>query len=82
MWTDTRYCVPLIDGTYMVQTVFGDVQPMLYTFDGGWNTSRDSNGRLDADMAVSKNYVVRWYTVEQPPEVPKEWYNEYFERGN
>ena len=80
MWIDTNECVPLSDGIYLVQTVYGEVQPMNYTRDGGWNTHRDLNGEVYTDHAMSILYVVRWYKPEQPPKVPKAWKNKYRNR--
>ena len=79
MWIDTRDCVPLADGTYVVQTVYSAVTSMFYTTEGGWNTHRDSDGNLSTESAIADGYVVRWHDVETPPEVPKEWLDEYFE---
>ena len=77
MWTDTKDCVPLTDGNYLVQTVYGDVASMLYTTAGGWNTHIDQNGVLCDESAIEDGYVARWYDVPTPPEVPQAWYEEY-----
>ena len=81
MWVDTRECVPLVDGEYMVQTVYGRVILMNYTYKGGWNTHYiNEDGELDDDSAMSNLYVVRWHSVDTPKSVPKEWYNEYWQK--
>lgn len=77
MWIDTRECVPLTDGEYLVQTVYGKVSPMLYTYEGGWNTFVDNKGELNNTNAFDNLYVVRWFTAIKPDDVPKEWYEEY-----
>ena len=80
MWTDTRDCVPLADGIYTVQTVTNEVTSMSYTFDRGWNTFRDCDGNLRGEEDASMQlYVVRWLEYEQPPKVPKEWVDEWFD---
>lgn len=79
MWIDTRDCVPLTDGEYVTQSVFGEVQYMYYTSEGGWNTHRDENGTLYNERAIDGLYVARWYSVPSPKEVPEEWLNAYRE---
>lgn len=76
MWIDMRECVPLADGTYLVQTVFGEVAPIHYTTEGGWNTHKDEKG-LHNDRAIDETYVARWYSVETPAAVPAEWTEAY-----
>ena len=78
MWIDTRECVPLADGEYYVQTVYGGVKTMYYTYEGGWNTHRDSDGALYKENAIDDGYVARWCKVETPPSVPTEWKEEYW----
>lgn len=78
MWIDTRECVPLADGAYYVQTVYGDVKTMSYTHEGGWNTHREPENVLYAENAINDGYVVRWCSVETPPPVPTEWKEEYW----
>ena len=78
MWIDTRNCVPLADGYYLVQTVFGRITGMNYTHEGGWNTSYHSDG-LYADSAVEDTYIARWYDAEKPKAVPQEWEDEHME---
>ena len=80
-WIDTRDCLPLLNGIYLVQTVYGEVTPMNYTFDGGWNTHKDSEGNLSDESAMPDTYVVRWYQHDAPKAVPKSWVDEYWERG-
>lgn len=77
MWVDTRDCVPLNDGTYAVQTVYGDVVPMGYTYKGGWNTSHNIDGSLHTAHKLDNFYVVRWCIITAPPEIPQAWKNEY-----
>ena len=81
MWIDTRDCVPLIDGEYLVQTVYGRVTSMNYTYEGGWNTHIDGNtGEVKCtENAFDNLYVVRWYRHTQPKAVPEAWYDEYRE---
>ena len=79
-WTDTQNCVPLIDGEYMVQTVFGKVTCMNFTPEGGWNTHEDVDGYIDTESAMNDGYVVRWYFMETPPAIPKLLEKEYLER--
>ena len=80
MWIDTRDCVPLADGAYTVQTVYGYVTPMNYTTEGGWNTHRTAEGVLSNENAIEDAYVVRWYDIPKPKKVPKKWLTEYYER--
>lgn len=80
MWIDTRECIPLADGEYMVQTVSGDVTLMNYTFKAGWNTHYDKNGVLYSDKAIENEWVARWFKVPAPPEVPKKWKDEYLRK--
>lgn len=76
MWIDTRECVPLADGEYIVQTVYGDVKPMNYTHEGGWNTHCEGGVLYDAN-AMDNLYIVRWHSVTTPKAVPSEWKEEY-----
>lgn len=77
MWIDTRERIPTTDGTFMVQSIMGDVKVYSYTVEKGWNTSRCSDGTISADYAIGDKYVVRWYEAEEPPEVPTEWFDEW-----
>ena len=77
MWIDTRDCVPLTDGEYIVQTVYGRTTLMNYTRKGGWNTHYE-DGTLHTDNAICDLYVVRWFDIPQPKEVPEEWFKEYW----
>lgn len=79
MWVDTRECVPIADGTYYVQTVYGDVTAMQYTYEGGWNTHYD-NGKLYDKYAMNSGYVARWHKVDYPPAVPQAWKEEYYRK--
>lgn len=76
-WIDARNCVPLSDGNYFIQTVYGDVTSMGYTHEGGWNTHYEPNGVLSDGSAINDGYIVRWFYVTRPPKVPKEWVEEY-----
>lgn len=80
-WTDTRNCVPLVDGDYIIQTVFGSITTMMYTFKGGWNTYYDTDGVLHGEDPIDDRYIARWYFPEKPPAVPKLWEKEYLERN-
>ena len=80
MWIDTRDCVPLEDGYYLVQTVYGETWGYQYTHAGGWNTFC-VDGELHANSAINDGYVARWYKAEAPKAVPEEWVDEYTERG-
>lgn len=82
MWIDTRECVPLSDGEYMIQSVFGEVTIMNYTFKGGWNTHYDKQGVLHNNRAIRNEYVARWLKVPTPPEVPKKWATDYMRKEN
>lgn len=81
MWIDSKECVPFKDGEYLVQTVFGDVRPLMYTFEGGWNTHRDENGKVQADNRMENDgYIARWFLPPTPPTIPEAWVDEYTER--
>ena len=77
MWIDTRNCVPIADGYYLVQTVFGQITGMNYTHEGGWNTRYTTDGELYADGAVEDTYIARWYDAEKPKAVPQGWEDEH-----
>lgn len=79
MWIDTRDYVPIADGTYLVQTVFGELLGLKYTLQGGWNTDYDKDGNLRDESAVAYTYVARWYEAEKPEAVPEEWLDEHLE---
>ena len=79
MWVDTRDCVPLMDGCYLVQTVYGEIEGYKYTANGGWNTYYDRDGKLHTDHAIERTYVARWLYTEAPDEVPTEWVDEFQE---
>lgn len=78
-WIDTSNCEPLEDGTYLVQTIFGDLRGYDYTLKGGWNTMYLRNGELHTVSAINDGYVVRWLSVDKPPKVPEEWAEAYSE---
>ena len=80
MWIDTRDCVPLLDGEYIVQTVYGRVTSMNYTHKAGWNTHY-ADGVLNDENAMDNLYVVRWHSTTSPKAVPKEWKEEYLKGG-
>ena len=78
MWVDTKDSVPIIDGTYLVQTVDGNITPLMYTVKGGWNTHYDDvSGDLSDKNALPMMYVARWFEVPTPQDVPTEWKKEY-----
>lgn len=77
MWIDTRDCVPLEDGYYLVQTVFGEITGYSYTHKAGWNTRYDHHGNLCAKSAIENSYVARWYSTAKPMPIPEEWVNEH-----
>ena len=78
MWIDTRDCVPLADGEYIVQTVYGRITSINYTHKGGWNTHYDSDGNLYDDKAMDSLYIARWHDISTPKSVPQEWLDEYW----
>ena len=81
MWVNSRECVPFKDGEYLIQTVFGDVRSLMYTFEGGWNTHRDENGKVNADNRMENDgYIARWFLPPTPPTIPEAWVDEYTER--
>lgn len=80
MWINARERLPEKNGTYMMQTVFGEVSTILYTVKGCWN-SYYSDGLLhDENSWKNDGYIVRWFDVPKPDPVPTEWYKEYEER--
>ena len=82
MWIDSKECVPFKDGEYLIQTVFGDVRSLMYTFEGGWNTHRDENGKVNADNRMENDgYIARWFLPPTPPTIPEAWVDEYTERS-
>lgn len=80
-WVDTKDCEPLEDGEYIIQTVTGRVDTMHYTFKGGWNTRFYDEGTLKNEYAITSKYIARWYRVPKPIDVPQEWVDEYFGKG-
>jgi len=74
MWIDTRKELPSKDGYYLVQTVFGGIDVIIYSVEGGWNTSYK-----DDPMAINPLYVVRWLRGPEPKAVPKKWEKEYWD---
>lgn len=76
MWINTREETPTKDGSYVIQTIFGEVLPMSYTVYYGWNTYTNAY-----EHPLNDGYVARWFDAPEPPEVPKEWRKEYTERG-
>ena len=69
MWIKTTDCEPLEDGAYMVQTKYGKVGSMLYTFKGGWNTYYTLDGELKTMNKIESDYIVRWFDLPKPPEL-------------
>ena len=82
MWINARECVPLADGQFYVQTVYGDVKPMSYTNEGGWNTHTEPDGAVYKENAINDGYIARWYMVDTPPSIPTEWKEEYLKGVN
>lgn len=81
MWINSKECVPFKDGQYLIQTVFGDVRSLMYTFEGGWNTHRDENGKVNADNRMENDgYIARWFLPPTPPTIPEAWVDEYTKR--
>lgn len=81
MWIDTIDCVPIADGEYWVQTVYGDVSTMSYTYEFGWNTSYRDDGTPNNKHAMENDgYIARWHKVDYPPAIPKEWKERYFQK--
>lgn len=80
-WIDTRDCVPLEDGFYLVQTVYGEVHGYIYTSAGGWNTYYTTEGELRDQNAINDGYVVRWFNAPKPKAVPRKWRKEYQMKG-
>lgn len=81
MWINSKECVPFKDGEYLIQTVFGDVRSLMYTFEGGWNTHRDENGKVNADNRMENDgYIARWFLPPTPPTIPEAWVDEYTKR--
>lgn len=78
-WVDTRECVPLEDGYYLVQTVHGDITGMGYTHKGGWNTGY-YDGVLHDDAKIDDTAIARWYRAEKPKAVPQAWLDEHLEQ--
>ena len=76
MWNDTRDCMPLADGTYLVQMAHGGLSGLEYTREGGWNTHYDFDGNLHAESAINDAQVARWFNAPTPPDVPDEWFYE------
>lgn len=69
MWIKTTDYEPLKDGEYMVQTKYGRVTSMLYTFKGGWNTYYTTDGELKDDRRIESDYIIRWFDLPKPPEL-------------
>ena len=69
MWIKTTDYEPLKDGEYMVQTKYGKVTSMLYTFKGGWNTYYTTDGELKDDRRIESDYIIRWFDLPKPPEL-------------
>lgn len=80
-WIDTRDCVPLEDGYYLVQTIYGEVYGYSYTSAGGWNTFYNYKGELHSGSAINDGYVARWFNAPKPKAVPKKWRKKYQMKG-
>lgn len=83
MWINSRECVPFKDGEYLIQTIYGDVRSMLYTFEGGWNTNRNAlTGEVMTENRIENDgYIARWFLPPTPPAIPEAWVDEYKERS-
>lgn len=79
MWVITREKMPEKDGFYLVQMVYGEVNGLTYTKEGGWNTLYDHDGILHAGNMIEKIRVARWLDAPEPPEVPDIWFHEFVE---
>lgn len=80
-WINTRDCVPLEDGFYLVQTVYGEAYGYSYTSAGGWNSFYTTEGELRDQNAINDGYVVRWFNAPKPKAVPRKWRKEYQMKG-
>ncbi len=76
MWVVTKEREPKRDGFYLVQMMYGKVNGLEFTIEGGWNTHYDSDGNLHTESAIEKTHVARWFDAPDPPEVPDEWFEE------
>ena len=70
MWVVTKERKPEQDGFYLVQLMYGDVNGLSYTTDGGWNTHYDRFGNLQNKSAIADYKVARWFDAPEPPEIP------------
>ena len=70
MWVITKEREPERDGFYLVQMMYGKVNGLEYTIEGGWNTRHDYDGSLYAESAIEKTHVARWFDAPEPPEIP------------
>lgn len=79
MWVITKEREPDKDGFYLVQMIYGKVNGLEYTIEGGWNTRYDYDGSLHAESAIEKTSVARWFDAPEPPEVLDIWFDEFVE---
>lgn len=77
MWVDCKECEPLMDGEYWVQTVYGRVIPLRYTYKYGWNT-HISDGVVYNKYPMNDGYIIRWHKVDLPPAVPDDLKESYY----
>ena len=76
-WIDTRNAEPKEDGIYLVQMAGSYISAMNYTVEGGWNTSKDSDGVLSDENKMNYISVARWFDAPTPEPIPNEWKDEW-----
>lgn len=76
MWVNTRDRKPDHDGFYLVQLMYGDVDGLGYTTEGGWNTHYDLFGNLQNKSAIADYRIARWLDAPEPPEIPDKCFYE------
>lgn len=73
MWVNTMDASPKRDGYYLCQFIYGNVSPLSYTVDGGWNTSWSSKGDMRDNYRMSETNIARWYEIDEPEPIPDAW---------
>lgn len=59
-WYDSTKVVPAHDGKYL-RYGYNEVDDILYTVEGGWNSYRDKEGTLyTSDHKLSDEFVSMW----------------------
>lgn len=79
MWVITKEREPDKDGFYLVQMIYGAVNGLMYTKEGGWNTRYDFESKLHREDAIDKKHVARWFDAPEPPEVSDRCFLEFAE---